>query len=47
MERPDFRITKRRAVALVVAIVIVFTGFSARLFQVQIVEGDVAGWVGE
>ncbi len=40
MERPNYGITKRRAVALAVMIALIFTGYSARLFQIQIVDGD-------
>ncbi len=40
MERPNYGITKRRAAALAVVIALIFTGYSVRLFQIQIVDGD-------
>lgn len=40
MERPNHGITKRRAVALAAAIAVIFAGYSMRLFQIQIVDGD-------
>ena len=40
MERSNRGITRRRAVALAAAIALIFGGYSVRLFQIQIVDGD-------
>ena len=40
MERSNRGITRRRAIALAAAIALIFGGYSVRLFQIQIVDGD-------
>lgn len=40
MQRPNHSPTKRRAFALALVIVFIFTAYSLRLFQIQIVEGE-------
>ena len=40
MQRNNFRLTKRRTFALMLIIVLIFGGYSIRLFQVQIVSGE-------
>ena len=40
MERSNRGITRRRAIALAAALALIFGGYSIRLFQIQIVDGD-------
>jgi penicillin-binding protein 2 len=40
MQRDKLSLTKRRASALIIFLVLVFGGFSIRLFQIQIVDGE-------
>ena len=40
MQRTNHGITKRRIIALAAAIALIFGGYSVRLFQIQIVDGD-------
>ncbi len=43
MERPHYGITKRRAAALMAVLAIILAGYSVRLFDIQIMNGDRYG----